>query len=493
MGNSSTAQHPAEKATVSKPKAHHHHLERSLGPWQAASLAVGTIIGTGIFLKTATMTQILGSFTAVIAAWVIAGLLSYAGALSYAELAARVPKSGGEYAILREAYGPLVGFLFGWMRFCIGSPGSIAAYGVGAATFLNGVVPLAEIVPGGIPTTAVGFIIMFSALNCLAVSFGGGVQTFLTGLKVTLIIGLVTGIAVFGVSQPSIASQSDLFNSQNAAQWPTMSAFGLALIAALWAYDGWNNLTMVGGEIHEPHRNIPIALGLGVLGVIALYVSVNWSYFSVLSVETIQQSNSTAHPGALPVATKAAETFLGAWGIPVLSVAFVISAIGAMNGSILTGARVPFAMAHDGLFWSQLAKVHATAKVPVSAVIAQGVLASIFALSGTFDQLTSYVVVAAWTFYALTTSSIFIIRKRHRHESAQQLAEGNGSTTAVKDKKPPHFVLPGGAIIPILFICSALLLVINSIWTDPQAGLYGLLLLTAGLPVYWYFSKRIEA
>src|SRR4051812_30261193 len=165
-------------------------LQRSIGPWQAASIVVGTIIGTGVFLKTAAMAQLLGSLTAVIAAWVIAGMLSYAGALSYAELCARVPSSGGEYAILRESYGPAPAFLYGWTRFWIGSPGSIAAYAVGAATFLGGVVPLERLVPGGLKTTAVAFIVLFSALNCLAVVFGAAVQTFLTGLKVVLIVAM---------------------------------------------------------------------------------------------------------------------------------------------------------------------------------------------------------------------------------------------------------------------------------------------------------------
>jgi APA family basic amino acid/polyamine antiporter len=252
-------------------------LNRSMGPWQAASIVVGTIIGTGIFLKTATMTQLLGSMTTVMLVWIIAGLLSYAGALTYAELCARFPSSGGEYVFLREAYGKPLAFLFGWMRFWIGSPGSIAAYAAGAATFAAGIgiLPIQQI-PGGISTIAVGLILFFSLINCLQVRWGARVQIFLTALKVILILALVFGVALLGKPVENL-----LGSGQGLTDKSWLSAFGLAMIAALWAFDGWNNLPMVGEEVREPKKNLPLALALGVLAVLALYLLANWAYFHV--------------------------------------------------------------------------------------------------------------------------------------------------------------------------------------------------------------------
>ncbi|MEK6623820.1 MAG: amino acid permease, partial [Bdellovibrionota bacterium] len=282
-------------------------LERRLGPLDAGTLVVGTIIGTGIFLKTSTMAQHLGSMKMVMFAWILSGILSYAGALTYAELAARLPESGGEYAMLNHAYGQrfghLLGFLFGWMRFWIGSPGSIAAYGVAVATFLTGLFHV-DSIPGGRPLIAIFFIALFSAINCFQVRFGANVQNFLTFLKMILILGLALGAGLFGTT-PDVALPSLTQTSTALSMESGISAFGMAMIAALWAFDGWNNLPMVGGEIRDPQKNIPIALGIGMLAVITLYLSVNWAYFHVLTVEQIQYAHSSAHREALPVATLA--------------------------------------------------------------------------------------------------------------------------------------------------------------------------------------------
>lgn len=438
-------------------------LNRSLGPWQAASVVVGTIIGTGIFLKTASMTQLLGSRTAVLAAWVVSGLLSYAGALTYAELSSRHPASGGEYAFLREAYGRLPAFLYGWMRLLVGSPGSIAAYAVGSATFAAGLGLFDPArVPGGLPAVGVGLIAAFTLLNCLQVSWGARAQTFLTALKCALILGLVAAIALLGQAPAGPAEAAPLTDRS----W--LSAFGLAMIAALWAFDGWNNLPMLGEEVREPQRNLPLALALGVLAVLGLYLAANWAYFHVLSAAEIQGGSSTANPGALPVATLAARSIFGAAGVPLLSAAFVVSALGAMNGSILSGARVPFAMARDGLFFGAFAKIAPNAHVPARAVLLQGCVASLLALSGTFDQLTDWVVACAWTFYAVCISTLFVFRRR---------------------SPGAPFRVPGYPLLPALFILAAALLVGNALWNDPKAALAGALLVLAGLPVYLFLRR----
>jgi len=442
-------------------------LTRSLGPWQAASIVVGTIIGTGIFLKTATMTQLVGSMPAVMAAWVVSGILSYAGTLTYAELSARFPSSGGEYVFLREAYGSLPAFLYGWMRFLVGSPGSIAAYAVGSATFAAGLgLFRAEQVPGGAPAVAVCLIVFFSLLNCLQIRWGARAQMLLTILKCGLILALIAGVAVFGKSPETILQAAGAVTGR-----PWYSAFGLAMIAALWAFDGWNNLPMIGEEVSEPRKNLPLALALGMLAVMALYLSANWAYFHILSIAEIQGANSTAHPGALPVATLAAKAFLGKTGVPVLSAAFVISALGAMNGSILSCARVPFAMARDGVFFRGLAHIAPNAHVPVRAVLLQCVIASVLALSGTFDQLTDWVVVCGWTFYALCISTLFVFRKR------------DGAAP------PDGFRVPGFPCLPVMFIAAALLLIANSLWNNPRAGLFGGLLVAAGFPFYLWMKR----
>lgn len=444
-------------------------LEQTVGPWQACSLVVGTIIGTGIFLKTATMTQLLGSAGLVFLAWIVSGILSYAGSLTYAELSSHHPESGGEYAFLKDGYGSVYAFLYGWMRFWIGAPGSIAAYAAGAATFLTGLINLSA-VPGKTKTVAVLLILLFSAINCAKIRWGARVQTFLTALKIFLILGLVFGVAFFsspGTINPQALSTPEMPGFQ-------LGAFGMAMIAALWAFDGWNNLPMIGEEIHNPKRNIPIALGFGMLAVIALYLSANWSYFKVLSPEQIQMANSSQHPEALPVATLAAKTFLGDLGIPFISIAFVISAIGAMNGSILTASRVPFAMARDGLFWRRLSIVAQHSRVPVWSVAVQAFIACTLALWGTFDQLTDYVVVASWIFYALTASTIFVFRKRHN----------------IKANKKYTFLSPGYPILPLLFIAAAILLVANSMYKNPLDGLIGLTIIAAGLPIYWLMNRK---
>lgn len=443
-------------------------LERTMGPWQASSLVVGTIIGTGIFLKTATMVQLVGSVSLVFAAWIISGILSYAGSLTYAELGAHHPESGGEYAFLKAGYGSFFAFLFGWMRFWIGAPGSIAAYAAGTATFLGGLVSL-DFIPGKGKTVAVLLILFFSLINCLKVRWGARVQTLLTALKVLLILGLVIGVFGFGKTDETLTAA--LKSSTTVTfQWGT---FGMAMIAALWAFDGWNNLPMVGEEIRNPQRNIPIALGFGVLAVMALYIAANWAYFEVLPLEQIQTANSSKYPQALPVATLAVKSFLGEFGIPAISVAFMISAVGAMNGSILTAARVPFAMARDGLFWRRLARVAEHTHVPIWSIMVQAVIASLLALWGTFDELTDYVVVASWIFYGLTASTIFIFRRRH-------LTSNNGN----------GFKVPGYPLVPIVFIVTAVLLVVNSMVHDPVNGIIGLFIIAAGIPTYWLMKKK---
>ena len=434
-------------------------LSRALGPWQAASLVVGTIIGTGVFLKTAIMTQLGGTGAWVLAAWAVAGVLSLAGALSYAELGAMFPEAGGEYVYLREGWGPGLGFLYGWTRFWIGTPGSIAAYAVGSAVFLGGVLP----VEPGNKAVAIAIIAVFTAINCLRVEAGGGVQTALTALKIALIAALAGGAL--------LAPSGTWHHLAHAGAFPVSSAFGAMVLAALWAYDGWNNLPMAAGEVRDPARNLPRALVGGALAVIAIYAAVNIGYFHALPAAEVARSSSNAYPSAPPVAAKVASAFLGGTAQALLAVAMAISAISAMNGAILTGARVPFALARDGLAPRALAKLAPGARVPRTAVIVQGAWASVLAMSGRFDQLTDAVVFASWLFYALNAGSLLMLRRR------------------APDHARP-FRVPGFPVVPLVFVALASLLLVDSLWTAPRESLFGVVVMALGGVAYRVLRTR---
>jgi APA family basic amino acid/polyamine antiporter len=433
-------------------------LLRCLGIKEALSIVVGSVIGTGVFLKTAVMAQQTGSPVFVLLAWIVAGALSLMGAIAYSELGSRFPAAGGEYVYLREAYGPLAGFLYGWTRFWVVTPASIAAYAIGTAVFLNGVLPLGD----HRLTAAISMIILFTLLNCFAVSIGGFVQNALTALKSLMIVGLTLAI-FFGSAGATFG------NFGGGSGWKGWSGFGAAVLAALWAFDGWNNLPMAAGEIQEPERVIPRALTWGMLLVLFIYAGVNLAYFYALPFAEILSASSTLYPDALPVAAKAASTVFGPAAVGLLSVAFVISALGAMNGSILTGARVPFAMARDGLFFSWLGRLSPVTRVPVTSVLTQGAWACVLATSGTFDQLTDCVVFASWIFYALNMYGLFLFRRR---------------------LKPASFQTPLWA--PIVFLVCAVLLLANTLWTIPRESLLGLGLIALGVPAFAFFKRHRE-
>jgi APA family basic amino acid/polyamine antiporter len=439
------------------------NLVRGLNFWDALAIVVGSIIGTGVFLKASIMAHHLGSATAVLAAWIVAGLLSLCGALTYAEIGSRFPVAGGEYIYLRETYGRLVAFLYGWTRFWVGSPASIAAYGVGAATFLASVVSLSSFSgPSGV---AIAFVLLFTVINCAAVSVGGKIQTFLTGLKVVLIIGVTAGIFAFSSGGSGVGQEAS-----TATGGFSMGAFSLALIAALWAFDGWNNLPMAAGEVKNPQRNIPIAIVFGTAGVVVVYTAINAAYFYSLPFDAILKANSSLNPDAPAVATLATASFLGAGGTAAMSLLFVLSALGSMNGSILTNARVPYAMARDGLFFMSLGKIDEKTSVPIKSILIQGALACGLALSGSFDQLTDYVVVTSWIFYALVGVAVFLARRR----------------TDLPAATYHTFAYP---YLPALFVVASVALLVNTLIASPRDSLVGLGFVMLGIPVYGFMAR----
>lgn len=443
-------------------------LIRGLNLTDALAIVIGTIIGTGIFLKTGTMTQLLGSPYWVMAAWIVGGLLSMTGALAYAELGSMMPEAGGEYVYLREGWDELTAFLYGWMRFWIASPGSIAAYAVGAMTFMSGMCDLSMV--GGKTGAALIAIGFFSLINCFSVAFGGKLNSLMTAIKILTLVIITGGILFFGSGTLENVSTT----APDYSGFAGWSAFGTALLGALWAYDGWNNLSMVAGEIKDPKKNVPLSLILGILIILALYVVVNLAFFYALPIAEVLTSNSSDFPDALPVGTKAAMSFLGSQGVVILSAAFVFSSLGALNGSILTNARVPYAMAKDGLFFKSLANVSETTHVPVISVVVQAVVSMILAISGSFDQLTDYVVFASWIFYAMVTAAVFRLRKK-------------------RPEVPREYKALGYPVLPAVFVVIGVLLLINTIITSPKSTAIGLGLILLGVPVYFWFKRTRKA
>ena len=436
-------------------------LVRGLGPWASASIVVGTIIGTGVFLKAAVMAQLGGSPVWVLAAWAVAGALSFTGAMTYAELGGMFPAAGGEYVYLRRGYGPFMAYLYAWIRFWIGAPGSIAAYAVGSATFLATAVPLG----GGEKAVAVALVLVFTAINCLNVRSGGRLQTVLTVMKIVMILGLAVGaLTASGGSWGN-------FRRGSGGAFPGWGAFGAMVLAALWAYDGWNNLPMAAGEIHDPQRNLPRATVGGMFAVLAIYALVNVGYFHALPMSEIAASRSSDFPHAPAVAAKAAMQFLGGPALVVLAVAMAISAISAMNGSILTGARVPYAAAKDGLAPARLARLSAGGRVPVTALLVQGAIACVLALSGSFDQLTDAVVFVSWLFYGLNAGSVLLLRRR-------------------EPGRLRPFRVPGFPAVPIVFIGLAILLIVNTVRTTPGPSALGLAVTAVGAAIYAVFLRH---
>jgi basic amino acid/polyamine antiporter, APA family len=457
-------------------------LVRGLTATDTTALVVGTVIGSGVFLKTAVMTQDVGTPTLVLAAWVAAGLLSLAGALTYAELGAMLPAAGGEYVYLKKSYGDTAAFLFGWQRFIVAGGASIASLGSGFAIFLAAFLPLNAVWArrevsllgqsidwqfGPRQLVAVGAILFLSIVNCFAVAFGGKVQSALTVLKIAGIAFVVLGIFLFSGS----ADWSHLRSPAGTAAWSGWAAFGTAMLAALWAYDGWNNMPMAAGEVQQPGRSIPRALIGGMLVVMAIYCLANLAYFYALPVEEVVTSNSTRHRSALPVASKAATTFLGDYGGKLVAVAFVVSAFGALNGSILSNARVPYAMARDRLFFAKMADLSERTRVPVWALGVQAVWSSLLAVSGTFDQLTDSLLFASWIFYGLVTSAVFVLRRK------------------MPEAARPYRTL-GYPVVPAIFVLVSAWLVANTLIEKRVESVTGLVLILAGLPLFFWFRSR---
>jgi APA family basic amino acid/polyamine antiporter len=445
-------------------------LPRVLNASHATSIVVGIIIGSGIFLVPREMMAAVGSSGMVYAVWIVGGLLSLFGAMTYAEIAALRPKYGGEYAFLREAYGDLTGFLYMWTWITIAKPASIATIAAGLARVLA-TFPLFHFLErpafGPLLWSQVFAIVMtwlITGLNILGTRKSGNVQLALTWLKVLLIV-VIAGFC-FGAAGNHGSWHN--FATEFTGARGGFSGFMVALIAALWAYDGWSDVTQMAGEIQRPQRSMPLALIGGVTIVGGLYMLTNAAIQYVMPAAAIA--------AAVRPAADALRLIAGSWGAGLVSIGMAVSICATFVGSSLSGARVPFAAAHDGLFFRQLAHVQPRFHTPSTALILQAILSSLLLLAiGRFQALFSLAIFAEWFFYGLTASTIFVFRRREPNRAR------------------PYSVW-GYPVLPALFIAAATVLLIFSFADQPRNSIIGTAIILLGIPLhYWFQSKSRPA
>jgi len=453
------------QTTEAKPE-----LARDLHVSHATAIVVGTIIGSGIFLVPAEMMQAVGSAKLVYLAWFVGGLLSFFGALTYAELGAMKPQAGGEYIYVRDGYGPLAGFLYAWTWFLIAKPASIATLATGFVRVLGNFPALSFLsrnlisVPFHVTygqLLAIAAAVLISLLNYLGVKKAGEFQLVFTVLKIAIILGIV----LIGFSYASGTWRN--FAGTYSGAVGGIAGFMAALVAALWAYDGWNDLNMVSGEIRDPERSIPIALIAGVATVGILYMLVNAAVQYVLPAGVVATSQRPASDATAAV--------LGSVGAGIVSAGMAISMLVAMNGTIMSGARIPFAVARDRYFFSALAEVHPRFHTPSIAIIAQAVLAIILLLfGGSFRQFFSLAIFAEWLFYMVAASTVFLFRRR-------------------EPAAPRPYRVWGYPVVPSLFVLAAAVLLYFTFRDNwPNSG-YGSLVILAGIPVFYLFARKRRA
>jgi basic amino acid/polyamine antiporter, APA family len=442
-------------------------LARDLRLSHASAIVVGTIIGSGIFLVPAEMMQAAGSAKLVYLAWLVGGLLSFFGASTYAELGAMKPQTGGEYVYIRDGYGPLPGFLYAWTWFLIAKPASIATLATGFVRVLGNIPALSffahSFVSGSLPITygqlvAVAAATLISILNYIGIKKAGDFQLVFTFLKVAIILSIVViGFSYSGGSWQNFAGS---FTGAKGG----MAGFMAALVAALWAYDGWNDLNMVSGEISNPERNIPRALILGVALVGVLYMLVNAAVQYVLPAAAIAVSPRPA--------SDAMAVVLGSLGAGMVSAGMALSMLVAMNGTVMSGARVPYAVARDRYFFSALAEVHPRFRTPSVAIVVQAALAIVLLLlGGSFRQFFSLAIFAEWLFYMIAGTTVFVFRMR--------------DPQAVRPYK-----VWGYPVVPILFVLASAVLLYFTFRDNYPNSAIGCLVILAGIPVFYGFARR---
>ena len=428
-------------------------LPRKLGFLDAVSIVIGVVIGAGIFLVPSLVARQLRSAAAILGVWIFAGVISFFGSLACAELGTMLPATGGQYVFLREAYGPLVGFLCGWSMFLVARTAQVAWLAVTLALYVAYFIPLSA--PAS-KLLGIGAITLFTWINYQAVTAGAMVQKVLTLAKVSGLLLIVGGAFLWGskAAPPTDVVGGGGFN---------LNSFGVALIACLLAYDGWVQLSFVAGEIRNPQRNVLFALAFGSLACIAIYLLANMAYLRVLSIPEIAASE---HVGAT-----VAERALGAGGGRLVSLIILTSILGTLNGCFLTSPRIYFAQARDGLFFQRFADVHPHHQTPSFAILAQGVWAAALLVSGSYESLLDYAIFAIWLSYGMMVAGVIVLRIK-------------------RPDLPRPYRVWGYPVTPVVFVAITCWFLVNMLVTRPTPSLAALLLIASGVPVYLLWTRR---
>jgi APA family basic amino acid/polyamine antiporter len=438
-------------------------LPRVLTLWDVVMIVIGGVIGSGIFLSPRSIAAAVPSPLLMIGVWVVGGMFSFFGAVSFAELGAAMPEAGGIYIYLREAYGPLLSFLFGWTLFLVIDSGAIATLAVAFSsemlpkfqTFANMTTFTKKII-------AAGFVAFLGAVNYVGVRWGARLQNLLTVIK-TGAIGLVV-IGAFFFTKGQSHFSNFVEPKPGAFNFSLLAAFGVGLVASLWAYKGWEAATYSAGETKNPQRNLPLGILIGTIAVIVLYVLANLAYLYIFPVSDIAKSGSVA-PDVMRIV-------MGPFGASLIIFLILFSILGAANQTILTSPRVYFAMARDGLFFKKISEVHPKFLTPHVSIIAISIWSVVLTLTGTFEQLFTYVIFGEWIFFGLTVASVMVLRK-----------------------KLPNLHRPyktwGYPVTPVIFVLAALYVAIGSLFSSFKNAMFGLLIICLGIPAYLYWKGKL--
>jgi APA family basic amino acid/polyamine antiporter len=450
-------------------------LVKGLGAMDATTLVVGSMIGSGIFIVSADMARQLNSPGLLLMTWVATAVLTLIAALSYGELAAMMPHAGGQYVYLRESFGPLAGFLYGWTLFLVIQTGTAAAVAVAFAKFLGVFVPSISakhylVGSGRIGLTtqqliAIVVIALLTAINARGIRTGAMVQNIFTVAKTAALLGLIALGFLMGRNPEAVAANFTGFWRNANWDFQTIRLVGVAMVGSLFSADAWNNVTFTGAEVRNPRRNLPLALGLGVAIVSALYIATNFVYLNVLPLAAIQGAPEDR------VATATAAVMFGPVAVQLMAAAIMISTFGCANGLILTGARVYWAMALDGLFFRKVATLHPRTHAPVFSLIIQGIWTMLLTLSGSYNDLLDYVIFAVLLFYILTIAGIFRLRRTR------------------PDAERPYRAL-GYPVLPAAYMAAAGLIEIFLLFYKPGYTWPGLIIVLLGVPVYFVWRKK---
>jgi APA family basic amino acid/polyamine antiporter len=452
-------------------------LLRALGLREGIAIHVGCIIGSGIFLKPAIIAGYLGAMGPIALVWIVAGVLTLFGALAIAELSAILPQAGGPYVYLRQSFGRVWAFLFSWNDFFINKAGSAAAVAIAFTTYLGYFIPAVSpefafyqsqwslfgeplmFTIGWNQIVAMAAIALVTLINIRGVQFGGWVMNFFTAAKLLALVGLTLAVAFSG--KGSAANFLPWWPEEISSNY--ISAFGLALTSALWAYDGWISVTLNTGEFRNPKRDVPLALIIGTFIVIAVYLAANFAYSYIVPLSVMPESKR--------VAADVATAVLGPVGASLIIIGIMCSTFGTTNGQLLAGPRTLYAGGAEGIFPKVFGNVHPRYHSPYVAILTLGVWGMILTLSGTFDQITNYVVFTSWGFYALTALAVIVLRKKMPNAERPYKAWGY-----------PY--------APLAFVAVVIWFLYNTTVNDTRNAVIGIGLLLASLPLYWYWTKK---